>query len=244
MRTTLTVLAALAVAMPLAAQQQAGKAADPTNKIQGSGTLPTGWMVRFDPDDNPANVRPGRTPPAKHVLTEVDVRTMGSGIHFTTGPAGIYYNPKDVAKGEYAVSATFGARKSMAHEAYGIFIGGENLQDSTQSYLYFEVRPGTMPGMNGNITIQHRNGDVASKIDKFVPWTTDAAVNMDDPTDGHSTNTVMIHVAKDTVHFIVNGKLVKALAKSDLKGAKTDGQAGLRINHNLDLHVDWKGVSK
>jgi len=238
----LTALAALAIAMPLAAQQQAGKAADPTNKIQGSGTLPTGWMVRFDPDENPANVRAGRTPPPKHVITEVDVRTMGSGIHFTTGPAGIYYNPKDVATGEYAVSATFGARKSMQHEAYGIFIGGENLQEPTQSYLYFEIRP--MPGMNGNITIQHRNGDVASQIDKLVPWSTDAAVNMDDPADGHSSNTLMIHVAKDTVHFIVNGKLVKALAKSELKGAKTDGQAGVRINHNTDLHVDWKGVSK
>ena len=54
----------------------------------------------------------------------------------------------------------------------------------------------------------------------------------------------MIHVAPDTVHFMVNGKLVKALAKSELMGAKTDGQAGIRINHNTDLHVDWKGVTK
>ena len=54
----------------------------------------------------------------------------------------------------------------------------------------------------------------------------------------------MIHVAKDSVHFIANGKLVKGLAKSDLKGAKTEGQTGLRINHNTDVHVEWKGVSK
>jgi hypothetical protein len=98
--------------------------------------------------------------------------------------------------------------------------------------------------MDGNILIQHRNGDVASKIDKIVPWTPDPNVVKDDATDGHSSNTLMIHVAPDSVHFLVNGKLAKGLAKSELMGAKTDGQAGIRINHNTDIHVDWKGVSK
>jgi hypothetical protein len=55
---------------------------------------------------------------------------------------------------------------------------------------------------------------------------------------------LLIHVAPDSVHFLVNGKLVKGLAKSELMGAKTDGQSGIRINHNTDIHVDWKGVSK
>jgi len=238
MRGLIKAAALLAIAMPLAAQQQAGKA-DPTNAVKGTGTLPAGWMMRFDPIDNPANVRPGRTAPAKPTPDMVKVVTMGSGLHFTSGPAAIYYNTKDMASGVYAVSATFGARKSMQHEAYGIFIGGSNLQDSTQSYLYFEVRP-----MDGNILIQHRNGDVASKIDKIVPWTPDANVVKDDPTDGHSSNTLMIHVAPDSVHFLVNGKLVKGLAKSELMGANTDGQTGVRINHNTDIHVDWKGVSK
>jgi hypothetical protein len=235
MRRTIQAVALLAMAMPLAAQQPG----DPTKTAKGTGQLPAGWMMRFDPIDNPANVRPGRPTPAKPTPDMVNVVTMGSGLHFTSGPAAIYYNPKDVGNGVYAVSASFGARKSNQHEAYGIFIGGENLQDSTQSYLYFEVRP-----LDGGILIQHRNGDVASKMDRLVPWTPDPAVNKDDPTDGHASNTLMIHVAPDTVHFMVNGKLVKALAKSELKGAKTDGQAGIRINHNTDVHVDWKGVTK
>ena len=238
MRRLITAGALLAMAMPLAAQQQAGKA-DTTKGVKGTGQLPAGWMMRFDPIDNPANVRPGRPAPAKPTPDMVKVVTMGTGLHFTSGPAAIYYNPKDMASGVYAVSASFGARKSMQHEAYGIFIGGSNLQDSTQSYLYFEVRP-----MDGGILIQHRNGDVASKIDKILPWTPNDAVNKDDPTDGHSSNTLMIHVAPDSVHFLVNGKLVKGLAKSELMGAKTDGQPGIRINHNTDIHVDWKGVSK
>ena len=40
-------------------------------------------------------------------LTEVEVMQMGSSLHFRSGPASIYYNPKDVTKGEYTVSATF-----------------------------------------------------------------------------------------------------------------------------------------
>ncbi|HMA25703.1 MAG: hypothetical protein ACM37U_14105 [Gemmatimonas sp.] len=238
MRSLITAAALLSMAMPLAAQQQMGKA-DPTNAVKGTGQLPSGLMMRFDPIDNPANVRPGRPAPAKPTPDLVKVVTMGSGLHFTTGPAAIYYNPKDAASGVYAVSASFGAKKSMQHEAYGIFIGGSNLQDSTQSYLYFEIRP-----MDGSILIQHRNGDVASKMDKIVPWTPNDAVSKDDPTDGHSANTLMIHVAPDSVHFLVNGKLVKGMAKSELMGAKTDGQTGIRINHNTDIHVDWKGVSK
>ena len=105
--------------------------------------------------------------------------------------------------------------------------------------MYFAIRP-----MDGNYLIQHRNGDVSSKMDRFVPLTADPAITKDDATDGHASNTLTIHVAKDTVHFIANGKLVKAIAKSDLKGAKTEGQTGLRINHNTDVHVEWKGVSK
>jgi len=50
MRTTLSVLAALAIAAPLSAQQQMGAMKmDPTNQIHGSGKLPDSWTARFDP---------------------------------------------------------------------------------------------------------------------------------------------------------------------------------------------------
>jgi hypothetical protein len=162
--------------------------------------------------------------------------TMGSGLHVTSGPAAIYYRAADNATGEYAVSATFAQRKSMQHEAYGLFIGGSNLQDSTQAYTYFVIRP-----MDGAILINHRAGDARPK--QIVPWTPEPAVNKEDATDGHASNSLTIHVAKDTVHFIANGKLVRAIPKSDLGGA-TDGLAGLRVNHNLDLHISDFKVGK
>ncbi|MDB4878424.1 MAG: hypothetical protein JWM41_4870 [Gemmatimonadetes bacterium] len=241
MRTTLVALAALAISTPLAAQANgmAGMNMDPTKAIHGTGVLPTGWMMRFDPP------RRGPAPTPDQIMFV----TMGSGYHFTTGPAAVYYNPKDMASGEYLVSATFSQRKSMGHEAYGIFIGGKNLQDSTQSYTYLVIKPCRSsgdckePGATlGEVLISQRTSD--GRPAALLPIGHSDAVNVDDPTDGHATNKLSIHVAKDSVHFLVNDKLVKAFAKSQLNGLSTDGQAGIRVNHNSDLHVDWKGVTK
>lgn len=236
MRKTLSVLAALAIAAPLAAQQQMGAMNhDPTMAVKGSGKLPDGWMMRYDPQ------RDGHIPKTE----EVNVVTMGSGLHFTSGPAAIYYNAKDQGSGVYAVSATFSQRKSVAHEAYGIFIGGHNLQDSTQSYTYFVIKPcsskcGTPGVPMGEILISQRKSN--GKPVALVPTRHDDAVVTDDPKDGHATNKLMIHVAQDTVHFLLNDKLVAAIPKSQI--GTTDGQAGVRINHNIDVHVAWQGVSK
>lgn len=236
MRKTLGVIAALAIAMPLAAQQQAGAAHDPTNAVKGSGKLPDGWSARFDPP------RPNAPVPK---LEDVNVVTMGSGVHFTSGPAAIYYNTKDMGSGEYAVSATFSQRKSVNHEAYGIFIGGKNLQDSTQSYTYFVIKPchsqcGKEGIQLGEVLISQRSSN--GKPVAIVPLRHEDAVVTDDPKDGHATNKLMIHVAKDEVHFILNDKPIAAIPKSKI--GNTDGQAGIRINHNIDVHVAWDGVKK
>jgi hypothetical protein len=215
--------AALAIAAaPLGAQMNM----DPTTQVKGSGTLPAGWTLRFDP----ARVVAGRPAPAPHAMTEVDFREMGKGFHITSGPAAIYYRAADAATGEYTVSASLSQRKGMQHEAYGLFVGGTNLQDTTQSYLYFVIRP-----MDGGILINYRASDARPKA--LVAWTPNEAVNKDDPTDGHATNVLAIQVGKDAVSFLANGKIVKTIPRAELAGMSTDGIAGLRVNHNLDLHV-------
>lgn len=212
-------LLTLAMAAPMYAQGRG----DPTTAIQGTGKLPAGWMMRFD---TPRGNRPMPAP------TSVSFVTMGGGYHVNSGPAAIYYNTKDVGSGVYSVSATFKQSKSMQHEAFGIFIGGSQLQDSAQNYLYFVIKP-----FDGSVLISHRNGAKNTPVFPEAP-SPDAAINRDSPTDGSATNTLMIHVARDTVHFLINGKLFKALAKTQLDGASTEGQAGLRINHNIDMHID------
>ena len=203
---------------------QGGRMGDPTAKVAGTGKLPDGWMVRFDPG-------------APHTLTDINFVSMAGGYHATSGPAAIYYNSKDMGSGIYSVSATFKQSKTNSHEAYGVFIAGHDLQDSTQSYIYLVVKPG-----DGSLAIARRNSNgrptylIASRAGPNDAVHKDAA-------DGSATNTVMIHVAKDTVHFLVNGTLVKAVAKSDI-GGTTDGQAGIRINHNIDVHIDGFAVKK
>ncbi|MEP6622211.1 MAG: hypothetical protein ABJE47_23010 [bacterium] len=216
----------VAVASPLHAQGMAGMNMDPTKAIKGSGTLPAGWSMRFDP----IRVAAGRPAPAPHAITEIDFRPMGPGLHISTGPAAIYYRAADAAKGDYTVSVSLSQRKGMEHEAYGLFVGGNNLQDSTQSYLYFVIRP-----MDGGILINYRSSDARPKA--LVAWTPDPAINKDDPKDGHATNVLAIHVGKDAVDFMANGKTVKSIPRSELAGINTDGVVGLRVNHNLDLHI-------
>jgi hypothetical protein len=218
---------ALVAAAPMMAQggggmggmNMGGRAGDPTTIVMGTGQLPAGWMMRFDP------VRAGQP---QHDPKEVSFVTMGDGFHFKSGPAAIYYNSKDIGKGEYSVSATFAQAKSSQHETYGLFIAGANLQDSAQTYLYFVIRP-----LDGVYLIKKRESN--ARPASPAP-TTSSLIVKDDVADGHATNTLMIHVAKDSVHFIANGKLVKGMSKAEL-GMNIDGQVGVRINHNLDVHM-------
>src|SRR5476649_159842 len=76
-RLILAIAAVGVAAMPLVAQHQA----DPDKKVAGGGTLPSGWKGRLDSGDKS--------------LAGVKAMQMGGGVHFTTGPAGIYYKPAD-----------------------------------------------------------------------------------------------------------------------------------------------------
>jgi hypothetical protein len=219
MRKTIFTLALVVTASPVFAQAaQQGKDNDPTHKVAG-GISAAGWMGRLDPQAERRGMK----------IEDAKFSAMGTGYHITSGPAAIYWNPKDAVKGNYTVSASFTQTKAPMHpEAYGLFIGGTSLSDSTQSYVYFETRG------DGKYLINHRAGN---DVHKIVDWTDTDATNKADAA-GKATNELAIRVTSDSVNFLANGKLVKGFTKAEMHNFAADGQTGIRVNHNLDVHVD------
>jgi hypothetical protein len=199
-------------ATALAAQQHGAD----TDKMMSGGSLPAGWSVRLDS---------GATKP-----DGVSVMPMGAGIHFKSGPAGIYYRAADARSGSYQVQASFEQTEPSSHpEAYGILIGGSDLAGPKQKYTYFLVR------QDGQFMISRRNGENVTAV---VPWTTSAAVKKTDAST-KGKNTLAVVVAPDKTRFQVNGVDVSTQPTANVDAS---GIAGLRINHNLNVHVDGFGV--
>jgi len=150
----------------------------------------------------------------------------------TTGPAHIVYAAKDSARGSYTASATFEQLEAPAHpEAYGIFIGGRNLDQPTQQYTYFVVRGG------GEYLIKVRDGAGTRTVSD---WKASDAVPKADAA-GKATYRVAAQVGADSVRFLVNDKAVTSVAKASVP---TDGIAGVRVNHNLHVLVTPLTVKK
>lgn len=178
------------------------------------GTLPDGWHVRFDHSQaGPKD--------ATFEKTEYGYHATADGMG-----AAIYYQDGQSAKNEYIVKAHFTQMKPTAHpEAYGLFIGGTDLQKADQGYLYFLVR------QDGKYLIKRRVGDGTETIQG---WTDSSSVNAIDK-NGQTDNEIGIHVNADNVVFSANGKELKTIPRKDLKYTK--GQVGLRVNHHLDLQI-------
>jgi len=210
---TLLFSALLLAAAPLAAQ-------DADRAVAGGGALPAGWHVTLDrPDASAADVR---------------FFPAGDGLHVTTGPAAVLWNPANAATGEFRAHATFAQTRAPAHpEAYGLVLGAKNLDGTPPAgpdYLYFVIRG------DGKYLVRHRaaNGD----LHNVVEWTEHAAIARQDA-EGKASNAVVAEGGAFGVRFLVNGQKV-----AEFPGIATAGIVGLRVNHNLDVHVSNFGVEK
>ena len=158
---------------------------------------------------------------------------MGSGVHVTTTGAGfaIFWQPESSAEGDFSISATFTQMERSGHaNAYGLFLGGSDLQGPDQQYTYFMLRQG------GEFLIRKRMGE---DLPILVEWTANDAIN-DLNAQGSSTNTLTVEASGDTVRFLVNGAEVSSQSRSDVD---TDGITGLRVTHLLNMHIDDLNLS-
>jgi hypothetical protein len=216
-----TLLLALLVLPAGLTAQEPGEPEDHHMQIDG---LPDGWMAHFDA------VAAGDAH-AHHAAAEgLEFMDMAPGWHITTGPSGIFYRHGERAAGDFAIETEIhlfdpGERR----ESFGLFVGGTTLHDTeARRYTYFLVR------RDGQFMIRER---VGTEVRDIVNWTEHAAIRgWDDRDEGDMSvpNVLRVEVRGDQVVYLVNGSEVSRFDRGE---RAIDGHYGLRVNHNLNLHV-------
>ena len=216
----LTLILTLTLNAAAQAQTKPAKAsADPDRSIAGGGSLPRGWSARTD---------------AKGKEADIKFVVMDPGWHVTLGPAALLWRATDKAEAGFTATALLSQTTAPKHpEGYGIFVGGQSLEaDPQQKYTYFLIRG------DGKYLIKKRDG--ANVTNLISAWTPHPAIVKQGPT-GEATNRLEVTMDNTRLVFRVNGKEVYS---ADPRLIDTKGIAGLRVNHNLDLHVQSFDVKK
>ncbi|MDX1645669.1 MAG: hypothetical protein R3304_00890 [Longimicrobiales bacterium] len=180
----------------------------------GPETRPS-YQIRLDSESS--------DPSAFEVVEDDD------GIRVQTGPAGIVWRPGDtISSGNMQVQATFrqfGAPVGY-REAYGIFVGGIDLDGPELEYTYLLVRP------TGDFLVKRRIGAITETL---VDWEPHPSVHTVRAEGDEPINVLSIDVFEGETHFVVNGDVVHVQSASRIRPY---GTAGVRVNHRLDVRVD------
>src|SRR5262245_11105613 len=207
------ITAALFISASTAARQQ-----DADRKVAG-GVTAKGWQGKADAGN-------------KQGLTVADSKfaNEGSGFRVTTGPAAVYWNPANTAKGDYTVKATFTEPKQTINHPhpFGVFIGGNQLDTDTPSMLY------CVAYRNGNFIVRQF---AAGKVNNIVQRTANAAVHTAAGPEAPVTQEVGWVVKGDRVECMINGTSVWGSEKSAIPGFSSEGITGIRVSHNSDAIV-------
>lgn len=220
-----------AVVVGLLAASSVAAAQDASRAVAGGGVKVAGWQGKIDPGE----AKSGGT------LEGAKLEKVGDDLHVTTGPAVAYWNPTNVAKGNYAVTATFTEEKYMGlnnhPHPYGLFIGGNDMGTDKQSYLYC-----TAYG-DGRFIVRGFNGDSTFRLNgRGEP---NAAIHKATGVGASVTQVISLSVKGDKIECSINGQTVGSYDKSAAVGANkltsTDGVYGIRFGHNTEATV--KGLS-
>ena len=220
--------AALALLAPAGAGVQGFQDAD--RAVKGGGITVPGWQGKIDA----RAAKQGRT------INDSKFASEGNALHLTIGPAASYWNPANVAKGDYTVKATFREPKIASDHPhpYGLFIGGSNL-DSDKPTLMYCVAYG-----DGSFLIRRFSAGAVSDVAKRQP---NEAVHKAGA-DGSVTQDIAWTVKGGRAECVINGTTVAGFDGADLVGPgkldSTDGVYGLRVSHNLDVVVTGFGLAK
>ena len=151
------------------------------------------------------------------------------GIRVQTGPAGIAYRSDDtITRGDFHLEASFVQYDTPVgyREAYGIFVGGVDLEGPDLEYTYLLVRP------TGDFIVKRRTGEVTETL---VDWTPHEAVQSVTVEGDEPHNRLAVDVFEREARFLVNDVVVFSIPAARVRPY---GIAGVRVNHRLDVRVD------
>jgi len=201
--------------------------------VAGGGISVPGWTGKIDAKEAAAGL----------TLNSAKLAKDGNALHVTTGPAVTYWNPKNTAKGDYTVKATFTELKYMSlnnhPHPYGVMIAGNDLGTDQQSYLYCAAYG------NGKFIVRGFGPEPFQMNGKGEE---DPAVNKAAGVGQPVTQEIAISVKGDKVECAINNKVVASYDKSALitagKLKSTDGIYGIRFAHNTDATVTGLKMTK
>ena len=205
-------------------------AQDADRSVAGGGIKAAGWQGKVDPNA----AKQGKS------INDSKFVQEGNVLRLTIGPAAIYWNPKNTAKGDYTVKATFAESKVTSNHPhpYGVFIGGSNLESEQPSLMYC-VAYG-----DGSFLVRQFSGGAVNTLAKKQPHEAVRKAG----TDGSVTNQVGWRVKGGRAECLINGTAVAGFDAGEIVGAgklaSTDGIAGIRVSHNLDVAVSDFAVAK
>jgi hypothetical protein len=208
-------------------------AQDPDRVVPGGGVFAPGWTGKIDAQ----SVRQGRK------LNDSKLSQEGSALHVIAGPATTYWNPANMASGDYTVKATFTEPRFMelnSHpHSYGIFIGGNDMGTDQMSLVYC-VAYGS-----GEMLVRGFSGPGVFTLVRESP---NAAVHKAAGVGKPVTQEIAWHVKGGRAECSINGAVVAGYSKAELVGPgklkSIEGVFGLRFTHNVEAVVAGFGMTK
>lgn len=236
MRRILSLAFAVAPVIATVSLAQGGAAVDQekSNKVSGGGISIAGWKGKVDASEAAKGLK----------IEDAKLASMGPGMHVTTGPAIMYWNPANTASGDYTVSASFNEAEYMGlndhPHPYGVFIAGNNLDSDKPDALY------CMAYGNGTFIFRGFSSTSTARGNVFRPSGSGAAIPNDAVHKAEAKGKpvkqdIGISVKGDKVTCTINGVDVQSYTKAELMGdgklKSLDGVYGVRFAHNTDAHV-------
>lgn len=148
---------------------------------------------------------------------------MRPGWHITMGPGGRLFDPAFAAADRYAIESNIFLFPGGSDEGYGVFFGGSGAGTGA-SWLAALLR------RDGSAALLRHGPGVHEWV---VPWAAHEAVKpgaAEEPVG----NLLHVDVRRDSVHVFANGTQLYVVPRA---GLVTDGNFGLRVGREVNLHV-------